>query len=98
MQKVPESAWERFAAWVADFGNEATGLIALAMILLALVVAWCLPKMWKDLLDYKKSTKELEPEVKKIDLLITEKVERLLERGAARVEIVKDKVKKERKK
>jgi hypothetical protein len=75
---IPEKAWEAFVEWFSGFGNGPIGLVVVAMVLLAGVAAWCLPTMWKDYLEYKKSTKELEPRTKELDLLLIEKMEKLI--------------------
>jgi len=79
--EVPDSAWEQFVGWFSSFGNGPTGLMALAMVLLAVVAIVCLPKMWKDYLEYRTSGKELEAKAKELDILLVEKVTRLAEHG-----------------
>jgi hypothetical protein len=85
--EVPDSAWDRFLGWVSGFGSGGAGLAALAIFLLAVVAVLCLPRMWKDYLDYKKSIKEIEPETKKLDILLIEKLDALTEKAKGMTEI-----------
>jgi hypothetical protein len=74
-------SWTRFIDWLATFGSGPTGLVALAMVLLAFVIWRCLPTMWKDWLDHKTTDKELELERTRIELEIANRIEKLGEEG-----------------
>lgn len=70
-----------FFTWLQGFGYGVKGFLALGMALAAAVIAWCVPKMFKALLEHRKDTRETKLETKRLDLEIVTKLEGLAERG-----------------
>lgn len=72
---------KELASWIRDFGHGPAGFVVLAMILLAGVLAWviprCLPEMYKTKKDHELALRELEAKTKEVDLEIMKKVEKL---------------------
>lgn len=84
--QTPGAEWsDKAIAYLGTFGSGIKGFIVLAMVLLTIAVVKCLPSMWKDWLDYKKSKNELGPKVKDLDLKILAKVEKLQKQGDLRI-------------
>jgi hypothetical protein len=73
------AAAQGFFEWIRGFGYGARGFLALGMALATVSVIVCVPQMFKAYLDYKKSTKETELEVKRLDGEIVGKIERLMQ-------------------
>ena len=67
-----------FFGWLRGFGYGVKGFLALGMALATVAAIVCIPQMFKAYLDYKKSTKETELEVKRLDSEIVDKVDRLM--------------------
>jgi hypothetical protein len=82
MSEVPEGAWEKLVDWISGFGHGVAGFAVLAMVLLALVLGWRAPVLWKDWLDHRKSGAELRKKTKEIELEIVKRVESMQKRAS----------------